>query len=83
MNYEKYDVITFEENDKVIVLETLEYEGAIYLYVDKVNEEETTTLKKFHILRVDEDDYLQKETDTNVLTKLLPKFQEKIKLESE
>jgi len=82
MNYEKYDVITFEDNEKVVVVDTLEYEGNNYLYVDKINAEETTNLKKFHILRVCEDDYLQKETDNDILMKILPQFNEKLKKEN-
>ena len=80
MNYNKFDIITFDDNNKVVVLEKIEYEGTTYLYVDKVNQEETNTLKKFHILRVD-NDYLQKETDTEILTNILPLFSNKIKLE--
>lgn len=82
MNYEKYDVITFEDNEKVVVVDTLEYEGNNYLYVDKIDEQETTNLKKFHILRVCEDDYLQKETDNDILMKILPQFNEKLKKEN-
>ena len=77
MNYEKYDIITFEDDEKVVVLEKIDYEGYTYLYVDKINKEETTTLKKFHILRVEANDYLEKETDTSILEKILPLFTNK------
>ena len=80
MNYNKFDIITFDDNSKVVVLEKIEYRGITYLYVDKVNFDETNTLKKFHILRVD-GEYLQKETDTEILTNILPLFSNKIKLE--
>ena len=83
MNYETYDVIEFEDDEKVVVLEKIEYEGNIYLYVDKVNAEETTNLKEFHILRVEENDYLEKETDINLLEKILPLFTDKIKLKEQ
>ena len=79
MNCKKNDIITFSEDDKVIVLEVLEYEGINYLYVDKVNKEETELLKKYHILRINKDGSFQKEVDTEVLTKLLPQFNQLIK----
>ena len=83
MIYEKYDIITFDDNDKVVVLETLLYNGTGYLYVDKVDDEEKNTLNKFHILRINEDGYLQKETNTDVLMEILPLFNTKIKLTEE
>ena len=83
MNYEKYDVITFDYDDKVVVLETLEHEGIKYLYVDKVDVNETKTLKEFHILRVCDDDYLQKETNPDILMEILPLFNRLVKLNEE
>lgn len=83
MIYEKYDIITFDDDDKVVVLETLLYNGIGYLYVDKVDKEEKNTLNKFHILRINEDGYLQKETNTDVLMEILPLFNTKIKLTEE
>lgn len=81
MNYNNFDIITFDDNSKVVVLEKIEYEGITYLYVDKVNHEETENLKQFHILRVDSE-YLQKETNPDILTSILPLFSNKIKLEN-
>lgn len=83
MEYEKYDVIVLENAEKLIVLETIEYDGKKYLYVDKLNYDETDTLKKYHILRVCDNDTIQKETDTNVLTNILPLFSKNIKLDNE
>lgn len=79
MEYEKFDVITYEDNTKVMVLATLDYEGNTYLYVDKVNDDETDTLDKYHILRVCQDGYTQKETNLDVLSKLLPLFNKIVK----
>lgn len=83
MGYEKFDIITLDNNEKLIVLETLEYEGITYLYVDKVNNEETDTLTKYHILRVCEGNIVQKETDTDTLINILPLFSQNIKLNNE
>lgn len=83
MEYVKYDVITLGNNTKLVVLETLEYEGNIYLYVDKVNEEETDTLDQYQIMRVCENNNLQKETDLDILTDILPLFSKKLKTNNE
>lgn len=83
MGYEKFDIITLENNEKLVILETVEYEGNKYLYVDKVNNDETDILKKYHILRVCDNDTVQKETDTNILINILPLFSKNIKLSNE
>ena len=83
MGYEKFDIITLGNNTKLIVLETLEYEGNTYLYVDKVTDDEQDTLGQFHIIRVYENNIIQKETDINVLTNILPLFSKNIRLNNE
>jgi len=50
MGYKKFDIITLEDNQKLIILETLEYEGNTYLYVDEVSDDEKDTLENYHIL---------------------------------
>ena len=57
MSFKRYDVITFEENDKVVVLESL--------------------LEKYKVLEVDyQNGTLNKITDVNLLSTLIPLFQE-------
>ena len=34
MTFKRYDVITFEEDDKVVVLEALVYDGNEYAYLN-------------------------------------------------
>ena len=77
MSFKRYDVITFEENDKVVVLEALLFNGGEYLYTDEINSEETELLGKYKILEVNyQDGTLDKVTDINLLNDLLPKFHE-------
>jgi hypothetical protein len=77
MSFKRYDVITFEENDKVVVLEALVFNGGEYLYTDEINSEETELLGKYKILEVNyQDGTLDKVTDIKLLNDLLPKFQE-------
>ena len=77
MSFKRYDVITFEENDKVVVLESLLHEGGEYLYVDEINTDETELLEKYKVLEVDyQNGTLNKITDVNLLSTLIPHFQE-------
>lgn len=71
MNYNIYDVITFEDNTKMIILDIVNYEGINYLYVDEIDEQEENTLKKYQILRECSNNTLEKEVDKEVLTNIL------------
>jgi len=77
MSFKRYDVITFEENDKVVVLESLLHDDREYLYVDEINADETELLEKYKVLEVDyQNGTLNKITDINQLSVLIPLFQE-------
>lgn len=71
MNYNINDIIIFDDTDKVIVLDKIYYEGAIYLLVDKINSDETEMLNMYHVLRVNENGNLQKEVDIDFLIKII------------
>jgi len=83
MEYNRFDIITLENDNKLVVLEKIQHEGIIYLYVDKVNNDETDTLGEYQIYRVCEDNIVQKETDTDKLISILPLFNKNIKLNYE
>lgn len=83
MRYNRFDIMTLDNNEKVVVLEVVEFEGETYLYVDKVTEDEKDTLGKYHILKVYEDNIVQKETDTDTLIKILPLFSKNVKINYE
>ena len=82
MKYNKFDIITLEDDKDLIVLEVLEYEGNTYLYVDEVNENETDILGNSRILKA-YDDVVEVEVNSDILVKLLPLFKQKAKLEKE
>ena len=82
MKYNKFDIITLEDDKDLIVLEVLEYEGNTYLYVDEVNENETDILGNARILKA-YDDVVEVEVNSDILVKLLPLFKQKVKLEKE
>ena len=83
MEYNRFDIITLKNNEKLVVLETIEYEEIKYLYVDKVNNEETETKEEYQIYRVCGNNVVQKETDTDILISILPLFSKNIKINYE
>lgn len=83
MKYKKYDVITLNDSKKLVVLETLEYNGNMYLYVDEVTDDESNTLGNYQIFRVGEGNIIQKETNPDLLISILPLFSQNIKLNNE
>ena len=77
MTFKRYDVITFEENDKVVVLEALLHEGNEYVYVNEILPDESDVTDVYKIMVVHyEDGTLEKVIDSALLQVLLPKFHE-------
>ncbi len=77
MTFKRYDVITFEGNDKVVVLEALIHEGNEYVYVNDLLPDESDVTDVYKIMVVHYDDgTLEKVVDPALLQQLLPKFLE-------
>lgn len=77
MTFKRYDVITFEGNDKVVVLAALLHEGNEYVFVNEILPDESDVTDKYKIMVVHyEDGTLEKVVDPNLLQVLSPKFQE-------
>lgn len=75
MTFKRYDVITFEENDKVVVLEALVHDGNEYVYVNEILPDESDITDVYKVMVVHyEDGTLEKVTDRELLGVLLPKF---------
>lgn len=80
MSFKRYDVITFSEDDKVVVLESLLHNGEEYLFVNEILPDESDLTDKYKILRVNYDNgTLVKEVDVNILQEILPMFDEMLK----
>ena len=76
MTFKRYDVITFEENDKVVVLEALLHEGNEYVYVNEILPDESDVTDVYKVMVVHyEDGTLEKVVDPELLNVLLPQFQ--------
>ena len=77
MTFKRYDVITFEENDKVVVLEALLHEGNEYVYVNEILPDESDVTDVYKVMKVHyEDGTLEKIVDPAVLQEVLPQFHE-------
>ena len=77
MTFNRYDVITFEENDKVVVLEALIHEGNEYVFVNEILPDESDLTEIYKIMVVHyEDGTLEKVSDPELLQVLGKKFQE-------
>ena len=77
MTFKRYDVITFEGNEKVVVLAALLHEGNEYVYVNEILPDESDVTDVYKVMVVHyEDGTLEKVVDPNPLQVLLPKFLE-------
>ena len=77
MTFKRYDVITFEGNEKVVVLAALLHEGNEYVYVNEILPDESDVTDVYKVMVVHhEDGTLEKVVDPNLLQVLLPKFLE-------
>lgn len=79
MNFGRYDLITFDDDDKVVVLEVVLYNGKEYLYVNQVLPDESDTTDVYKVLSPNYNDgTFEKIIDLELLNVLLPMFQEKL-----
>ena len=73
--YKRYDVITFDDGDKVVVLEALLHDGIEYVYVNEILPDESDITDAYKVMEVHpEDGTLEKVTDESRLLALFPKF---------
>lgn len=76
--FKRYDVVTFDENNKVVVLESLLYKGVEYVFVNEILPDETDVTNVYKIMRVFDDGTLEKVVDPPLLMQLSPLFQERL-----
>ena len=82
MSFKRGDVITFDENDKVLVIEAILYNGGEYLYVNEILPDESDLTDKYKVLKANyQNGTLEKIIDEDLLLQLLPIFQQKIEQE--
>ncbi len=79
MSFRKYDLITFDDDKKVMVLAVLLDQGNEYLFVNEVLPDESDFTEKCKVLRANyETGTLDKITDMTLLERLLPMFERKL-----
>lgn len=79
MTFKRGDVVTFTEDDKVLVLEAILYEGVEYLYVNELLPDESDLTDKYKVMKANYDDgTLEKVIDPEILQNILPIFNEKL-----
>lgn len=75
MSFKPKDVITFADQEKVVVLVALMHDQKEYLFVNSLDAQENFT-DQFKVLKANyEDGTLEKVVDKDLLMVLMPKFQ--------
>lgn len=73
------DVITFSEDDKVVVLDVIQDEGKVYAFVNGVTPDEQDVTDKYMVMDYDTaTDSMLEIKDKEILDKLLPIFSKRI-----
>ncbi len=76
MSFKKNDIVTFDNNDKVLVLQVVKHNGVEYLYCTELTADETSTTDKYEILEANySDGTLDRVTDMEKLKELVPIFE--------
>lgn len=76
----RYDVVTFDKDDKIVVLEACDYNGNHYVYVNEILPDESDVTDVYKVMVAHpEDGTLEKVIDQNLLMQLLPIFHDKLK----
>lgn len=69
----RYDVVTFDEDDKVVVLARFDYNGRKFVYVNEILSDESDITDVYKIMEIHlEDNTLEKVTDLELLKNIRP-----------
>lgn len=86
MTFKQNDLIEFEDNDKVMVLDAVKYQEEEYVFVNEVtgDSNDPTPTDKYKVMYVDySNGTLVKVIDPNILQDLLPMFETRLKKQLE
>ena len=75
--YTRGKVVTFEDNDKILILENIDYEGNQYVYVNQLLPDETPT-NQFDSMIINADGTFEYVDDPMTLISILSIFQVKL-----
>ena len=80
MTFRQNDLIEFEDNEKVMVLDAIEHRNNEYVFVNVVQGDDLEPTKTYKVMMVDyTDGTLQKVIDPNILQELLPRFEKRLR----
>ncbi len=71
-----------KDNNQFITIVTTEYNGKLYAFSNKIDEENDTVTDEYNVFTTENDEIVYV-NDKELINKLLPTFQEKIKNELE
>ena len=84
MTFRQNDLIEFEDNEKVMVLDALEHRDNEYVFVNVVTGDDLEPTDTYKVMVVDyTDGTLQKVIDPNLLQEILPRFEKRLKRQIE
>lgn len=84
MTFRQNDLIEFEDNEKVMVLDALEHRDNEYVFVNVVEGDNLEPTQTYKVMFVDyTDGTLQKVIDPNILQELLPRFEKRLRQQIE
>jgi len=84
VTFRQNDLIEFEDNEKVMVLDALEHRDNEYVFVNVVTGENLEPTETYKVMVVDySDGTLQKVIDPNILQELLPRFEKRLRQQIE
>ena len=71
----KFDVVTFDDGEKVVVLSRLDRNNRKFVYVNEILPDESNITDVYKVMEIHlEDDTLEEATDVELLHELLPLF---------
>ncbi|MDD5980103.1 MAG: hypothetical protein PUC23_03225 [bacterium] len=80
MTFRQNDLIEFEDNEKVMVLDAIEHRNNEYVFVNVVQGDDLEPTETYKVMMVDyTDGTLQKVIDPNILQELLPRFEKRLR----
>lgn len=81
MSLKRYDVLTLDDDSKVVVIDSISHEGEEFIFTDEVDETGDDTKQKYRILRVCyEDGTIESVNDSKLLSELAPIFEKNLKM---
>ena len=81
MSLKRYDVLTLDDDNQVVVIDSISHGGEEFIFTDEVDETGDDTKQKYRILRVCyEDGTIESVNDPKLLSDLVALFEKNLKM---